>query len=295
MTTPDRPAAVLLVDKPEGPTSHDMVARARRALGTRRIGHTGTLDPFASGLMLLLVGAATRLAEYFAPLSKTYRATLRLGVATDTDDRTGTATARSDAWRGLAPAAVEAALRDRVGTALQRPPAYSARKVAGRAAYRAAREGAPVALAPSPVVIHRIDLLALELPDVTFEVECGTGTYIRALARDTGEALGVPAHLVALRRLAIGPFVVDAAVPGDALTPERAAAALVPVADALSHLCRLEVDATGAGAILHGRTQPAPATVPDAAPLLILHRGTLLAVATARDGLLYPRKVLARA
>ncbi|HSH45652.1 MAG TPA: hypothetical protein VK966_07335, partial [Longimicrobiales bacterium] len=132
---------ILPVDKPEGPTSHDVVAMARRALGVRRIGHTGTLDPFATGLLLLCVGPATRLAEYFSDLSKTYEATARLGVATDTLDRTGSTVSTSEAWRELSPDAIREAFQAEGGTRLQQPPAYSAKRIGGRRSHELAREG----------------------------------------------------------------------------------------------------------------------------------------------------------
>src|SRR5690606_28992033 len=147
--TAEAPAGVLPVDKPEGPTSHDVVALARRALGIRRIGHTGTLDPFATGLLLLCIGPATRLAEYLTGLDKTYEAVARLGVATDTLDHTGEVVQRSDGWQALSPEAVRNAFEEQRGRRLQTPPVYSAKKIGGRRAYELARKG--VELAPEPV------------------------------------------------------------------------------------------------------------------------------------------------
>src|SRR3954470_7378446 len=189
------PNGVLPVDKAVGPTSHDAVAAVRRALKTREVGHTGTLDPFASGLLLVCVGRATRLAEYLTGLPKTYVATMRLGEATDTDDLTGEVIHSSDAWRSLSKDAIADALRAQVGTIQQLPPSYSAKKVAGERLYAAARRGETVERKPVAVTIHSIRVLGIDLPDVEFEVECGAGTYIRAIARDTGAALGVGGHL----------------------------------------------------------------------------------------------------
>src|SRR4051794_6711406 len=211
------PNGVLPVDKPVGPTSHDAVAAVRRALRTREVGHTGTLDPFASGLLLVCVGRATRLAEYLTGLPKTYVATMRLGEVTDTDDLTGEVIHSSDAWRSLSHDAIEDALRAQVGTIQQLPPSYSAKKVGGERMYAAARRGETVERKPVAVTIHAIRVLGIDLPDVEFEVECGAGTYIRAIARDAGAALGVGGHLRALRRTRIGPHAVDRAVPLDAL------------------------------------------------------------------------------
>ena len=181
---------VLAVDKPAGPTSHDVVARARRALQVRRIGHTGTLDPFASGLLLLCIGGATRLAEYLTALPKSYQAVLRLGRATDTDDLTGATLGESDAWREIGEADLRAALAAQAGERLQLPPLYSAKKVGGERMYAAARRGESPAREPVPVRIDRVELLDFRPPEVEFAVDCSSGTYIRAIARDVGRGAG---------------------------------------------------------------------------------------------------------
>ncbi|HWK88934.1 MAG TPA: tRNA pseudouridine(55) synthase TruB, partial [Longimicrobium sp.] len=162
-------SGVLPVDKPAGPTSHDAVAAVRRALRTREVGHTGTLDPFASGLLLVCVGKATRLAEFITPLPKTYLATMRLGQATDSDDLTGAMTSESNAWRQLSPDAIERALAAQVGTIEQLPPAYSAKKVDGERMYAVARRGGEVERKPSTVTIQGIRIISIALPDVVFE------------------------------------------------------------------------------------------------------------------------------
>ncbi len=205
---------LVLVDKPAGPSSHDIVRALRRATGERRVGHTGTLDPFATGLLLLVVGRFTRAAECFHALSKTYRATLRLGRETDTDDLTGEPTGEGD-WSGVSRTAVQAALTARKGSGEQVPATYSAKRLGGRRAYEAARSGAAVELAPVSVVIHDVRLETFDPPDAVFTVRVSTGTYVRALARDLGRDLGCGAHLRALRRTAIGPFRVE-----DAMRPE---------------------------------------------------------------------------
>lgn len=299
MTAPASPPpnGVLPVDKPVGPTSHDAVAAVRRALRTRQVGHTGTLDPFASGLLLVCLGPATRLAEYFAPLPKTYVATMRLGAATDTDDHTGEVIASSDAWRGVTREQVEAALASQVGAIEQVPPAYSAKKVDGRRMYAVARQGGEVERRPVAVTIQGIRVLRFDLPEVAFEVECGSGTYIRAIARDVGEALGVGGHLTALRRTRIGPHDVARAVPIDGLGDEDAVRqALIPPAEAVSHLPRAVVDVAGEADLRHGRAVAAPDGFHAEGPVaLVSAGGGLLAIGEAADGRVRPRKVFAGA
>lgn len=293
MSTVPPPYGVLPVDKPVGPTSHDVVGAARRALRTRQVGHTGTLDPFASGLLLVCVGPATRLAEYFAPLHKTYVATMRLGAATDTDDHTGEVIARSDGWRDLARERVEAALAAQVGMIRQLPPAYSAKKVDGERMYAVARRGGEVERTPVTVTIYAIRVVSIDLPDVVFEVECATGTYIRAIARDAGEALGVGGHLTELRRTRIGPHDVTRAVPMDQLgDEERVRAAMIAPADALSHLARVAADERAVADLRFGRAVAAPAGFAADGPVAVVSAdGELLAVGEAADGWVRPRKV----
>jgi tRNA pseudouridine55 synthase len=290
----DKVDGLLLVDKPAGPTSHDVVAAARRALDTRRIGHSGTLDPFATGLLLLLVGRVTRLAEYLSGLAKRYEAQLRFGLATDTDDATGRVIAESDAWSALSPAAVRSAMEAHVGERLQLPPAYSAKKVAGRRSYAAARAGEILPLTPAAVHIESLRVTSIQLPDVTFEVTCSTGTYIRAIARDIGIELGVPAHLATLRRTAIGPFSVADAVRLEDLSASEAEAVLQPPIEALRHIQRVDIDPVAAGVLMHGgkvALDTPGAALPGIAAVTAGER--LLAVAEVKDGWIVPRKVLA--
>jgi tRNA pseudouridine55 synthase len=286
---------VLPVDKPEGPTSHDVVSRARRALRERRIGHTGTLDPFASGLLLLCLGPATRLAEYLTALPKQYRATLRLGLATDTDDPTGEVVSESERWTALGPSEVREALESQRGERMQLPPRYSAKKVGGERMYAAARRGEEIERAPSRVVIHSLTVLRVELPEVEFEVECSSGTYIRAIARDAGEALGVGGHLTRLRRTRIGDIGVEAALPLEGLQDADAvSAALLPPRSAVAHLPQLLLDEDALRALSHGRPVAAPAsgTLGDGAPVaLIAPDGALAAIGEARGPVIQPRKV----
>jgi tRNA pseudouridine55 synthase len=286
-------SGVIPLDKPEGPTSHDVVARTRRALGTRRVGHTGTLDPFASGLLLVCVGNATRLAEYLTALRKRYVATMRLGVATDTDDHTGEPISESDGWRELTEAEIGAALREQVGERLQLPPRYSAKKVAGERMYAAARRGEEVERAAVPVTIHSIRVLRIDLPEVEFEVDCGSGTYIRAIARDAGEALGVGAHLTRLRRTRVGDFSVEQALPLDALADAEAVdAAILSPARAVGHLASVEVDETGIRAIGYGQGVPASPDTPTGVPVAMLAGPDRLVAIGERVGeRIQPRKV----
>ncbi|MDM4762631.1 tRNA pseudouridine(55) synthase TruB [Galbitalea sp. SE-J8] len=214
-------SGILLVDKPGGVTSHDVVARARRALGTRKVGHAGTLDPMATGLLVLGVDSSTRLLTYLVGLDKVYSATIRFGVATDSDDADGAVTATTDAAH-LTDARLTAALAGQVGDRDQVPSAVSAIKVDGRRAYDRVRAGETVELAARRVRIESIDVLGVRRPgadggdatvDVDVRVACSSGTYIRAIARDAGDETGVGAHLVALRRDRVGPFDVADAVP----------------------------------------------------------------------------------
>jgi len=217
---PAAPNGVLLVDKPRGITSHDVVARARRALNTRKIGHAGTLDPMATGLLILGVGPATRLLTFIVGLDKTYEATIRLGVSTDSDDADGAITDRADAaaLAAVTDARIATGIAALTGEIEQVPSTVSAIKVGGKRAYDLARAGQEVELAARRVTVSRFDVTAVGRTDdgaidLHVSVDCSSGTYIRALARDLGADLGVGGHLTALRRTRIGAFEVrDAAV-----------------------------------------------------------------------------------
>jgi len=205
----DATGGLLLVDKPAGPTSHDVVSAARRAYGERSIGHLGTLDPFATGLLLLLLGRATRLATFIDTEPKVYEAVIRFGTETETDDLSGAVVSTAPLPE---PSAVTAALHALTGALLQLPPAFSAKKVGGVVAYRAARAGTPIELAPAPVTVYEWRDVCADGPQLTATIVCSGGTYIRALARDLGRLAASAAHLVALRRVACGPFSVSDAV-----------------------------------------------------------------------------------
>ena len=213
----DVPPGILLVDKAGGMTSHDVVARARRALSVRKVGHAGTLDPMATGLLVLGVGAATRLLGHFAGSDKTYEATIRLGRTTVTDDREGEVLADVPAGH-LDDEAIRAALAAQTGALAQVPSSVSAVKVGGRRSYDRVRAGEVVELEPRQVTVHRLDVHRIDrstpdVVDVDVTVACTAGTYVRAIARDAGAALGVGGHLTALRRTASGPFDVTGAAP----------------------------------------------------------------------------------
>lgn len=250
------PAGILLVDKPGGVTSHDVVARARRALGTRRVGHAGTLDPMATGLLILGVDGATRLLTFVVGLDKTYEATIRLGAATDTDDAEGTEVSRAEpaAIAALDPARVMAGVTALTGAISQVPSRVSAIKVGGRRAYDLVRAGEEVELKARDVTVSRFDVVdtrsAEGFLDLDVVVDCSSGTYIRALARDLGDGLGVGGHLTALRRTRIGPFGVDDAVEADAIA---GSAMLDPAAAATAVLGRLDVTADEARDLRHGK------------------------------------------
>jgi tRNA pseudouridine55 synthase len=277
---------VLVVDKPAGPTSHDVVERVRRELRVRRAGHTGTLDPFATGVLPVCLGKATRLARFLTEGEKAYRATVRLGVATTTDDRTGEPLGPARAVRADR-AAVERAAAALVGELRQVPPAYSAKRVEGERLYDLARRGVVVERAAVPVTVHALQVVSCEGGQVELDVRCSAGTYVRALARDLGEALGTGGHLTALRRTASGGFSLADAVAWDALD-DRAAARVIPMGALLRELPAVRVTPEGAAAVRHGRDLDA-ALVADGFPtappprLRVLDgEGRLLALAVPR-------------
>ena len=274
-------------------TSHDVVQRVRRVLGLRAVGHTGTLDPFATGLLVLLLGRATRLARFLDRQTKQYLATARLGVQTSTDDLTGTVTAQSSHWELVSRSTLERELGGLEGEQLQRPPQFSAKQVAGERSYRKARRGEVASLEPARVTVHRIELIEYRPPDVTFRAEVSTGTYIRALARDLGERLGVGAHLTELRRQAIGSLRVEDAVSLEQLGPD----AVMPAHAVLPDLPRVELDATERNAVAHGRAVidgRAAGQRGGGAAVALLVAGELVAVAEEENGLLRPKVVLER-
>lgn len=277
----------MLIDKPAGWTSHDVVAVVRRQLGTRDVGHAGTLDPFATGLLVVLVGRATRLARFVTGMAKRYRAVVRFGIGTDTNDPTGAVTARRqpDSWP--ARAELDALATEFVGRQAQRPPAFSAKHVAGTRAHVLARKGQQFDLPDVTVEIHGIDLLEWSPPDLVLEATVGSGTYLRALARDLGVRSGIPAHCAELRRVTVGPLQVR-----DAIAPlEVTAARLLSPAAMVPELVTESVDEAGAREIGFGRRviQHRPYHGTGA---LLAGDGRLLAAAEGRDGWWHPVVVL---
>jgi tRNA pseudouridine55 synthase len=255
----------VLVDKPAGWTSHDVVARLRRAAGTRRVGHAGTLDPMATGLLVVGIDWATRLLTYVVGVDKAYGATIRLGQATVTDDAEGEVTATSDA-SALPDVAVDTAVAALTGAIAQVPSSVSAIKVDGRRAYARVRGGEQVELAARPVVVSRFDIAGRRRVGATLDLDvhvvCSSGTYVRALARDLGTALGVGGHLTALRRTRVGPFRISDAHPLADLTADGAdvAAAMLPAGRAARQLLDVVVlDGEVLAAVRHGR----PVSWPD--------------------------------
>ena len=285
---------LLVLDKAGGTTSRDAVDRALRWFprGTR-VGHTGTLDPLATGVLVLCVGAATRLTEYVQHMAKTYRTTVRLGARSDTDDVDGTVTPVSVPEPSRE--ALVSCLRDFVGEIDQVPPAFSAAKVTGRRAYDLAREGQEVTLQARRVRIDGIDLLRYEYPEVDLEVRCGKGTYIRALARDVGERLGCGGLVEVLRRTCVGPFRAEEAV-SLAVSGAEARARLLPLARAVAGLRGIDVSAQGAAQLRQGKLVPlCGQDIPEAEEVAAFAEdGSLVAVARwdRRRSLLRPTKVM---
>ena len=247
---------ILNVNKPTGPTSFDIIRLVRKGSGIRKAGHAGTLDPMASGVLLVLLEQAARISEHLMELPKTYRATVRLGISTDTYDAEGAPTHEARLVE-VTQTDVEVALEAFVGEIEQTPPAYSAIKVKGRPAHRLARKGAAVALPARTTRIDRIELLCFEPPNVEIDVECGKGTYIRSLAHDLGRALGCGAHLAALVRTRVGPFSVESAT--DVSDLERAfesrewRESLLPMDRGLTQLPSITLHIEDEKDIRHGR------------------------------------------
>jgi tRNA pseudouridine55 synthase len=259
----ESPSGILLADKPPGLSSHDMVARARRALGVRRVGHAGTLDPFATGLLIVLVGRATRLARFFVALPKTYEVVARLGARSTTGDPEG-----EIVETGTVPAMLVLPL----GVVRQRPPAYSAVKVAGERAYARARRGEAVETAEREVTVYEASERWREGDRAGLRFVCSSGTYVRSLVADLGDA-----YCLELRRTAIGPFSVERAWPGDGV------AALVTVAEAWARFGSvLELDEAQAQAVGHGRAIPGRGV--DGSALLVDPAGQAVAVASEQGG-----------
>lgn len=254
-------SGVLVVDKPVGLTSHDVVQIIRRGTGIRRAGHTGTLDPRASGVLVVLIGPAVRLSEYVSASDKRYQATIRLGSSTDTYDAEGAVTASTTSWNDITEESFNEILQKFVGEIEQVPPPYSAVKVKGRRAYDMARQGEEVELEPRKINVYSLEVLEWAPPEVVIDVYCSSGTYVRSLANDMGEQLGCGAHLIGLRRTKSGRFTLRDAVPlrrlQEAFNAGEWYRYLIPAAEALADWPMVELDADQVELVRHGHRVPA--------------------------------------
>jgi tRNA pseudouridine55 synthase len=300
--TSGEPVGFLVVDKPAGMSSHDVVSAVRKASSVRRVGHAGTLDPMATGVLVVGIGSATRLLDAVQGTAKSYRATLRLGVATDTYDADGKVVGRTDP-SGVSRDAFEAALAAYLGPIEQRPPMYSAVRHQGRKLYELARKGVEVERAPRPVAIHEIRLEAWSPPDAEIHLTASAGTYVRSLAHDLGADLGVGAHVAALRRTAVGRFQASDAVPlpraVEALAEGWWDRLVLPMDAALLELPALIVGSRAEADIRHGRAFKSAALGSPPAGTVRVYASDGRFVATARwddvDGRWLPERVFASA
>jgi tRNA pseudouridine55 synthase len=281
---------VLVVDKPSGMTSHDVVDEVRRVLGTRKVGHGGTLDPDATGVLVVGIGKATRLLSYAQAVPKRYLATVRFGITTTTQDASGEVLERREAV--VTPEAVTVELRMFVGEIEQVPPMVSAVKIGGERLYRKARRGEDVERPARRVRVYAADLLSFRegtQPEADVDVRCSAGTYIRTLAHDLGERLGCGAHLVSLRRTEAGGFEPADACALTDVGPER----ILPMLDVVRALPQTEVDEDEAAAVANGRPLPAVnGSLDEGAATALLHGGRLLAVYRRKGGTLVAERVV---
>jgi tRNA pseudouridine55 synthase len=287
---------VLVIDKPAGCTSHDVVQHARRVLGVSRIGHLGTLDPMATGVLPLVIGKATRLAQFFKNRDKVYEGRMRLGFATDTYDRTGKQVGEVETSLPER-AELDVAFRELTGTFQQIPPAVSAKKVAGVESYKLARKNEQVELAPVEVTVHEFTMLDFEPPYVRFRIHCSGGTYVRSLVHDAGRRVGCGAHVDELRRTASGEFRADVAVTLERLAElqadGRVAEAMVAVETMLPEFPCYKVPPMLVGAVLSGRDFRTVPPVNAPRVKVLSHEGRLLAIADRKDmGFFHPSIVL---
>ena len=288
-------SGVLVIDKPIGLTSHDVVQIIRRGTGIRRAGHTGTLDPRASGVLVVLIGPAVRLSEYVSASDKRYQATIRLGSTTDTYDSEGMVTSESSA-NHITEERFDEILQTYVGEIEQVPPPYSAVKVKGKKAYEMARKGEQVKLEPRKIQVYSLDILEWDPPEVVIDAYCSSGTYVRSLANDLGESLGTGAYLIGLRRTKSGRFTLREAVPLRRLKEAFQAGDwykfLIPAADALGDWPAVELDADQVDLVRHGHRIPAE---PDSEgwSRAISQQGDLVALLeyNSESGEWQPRKV----
>ena len=277
---------VLAIDKPPGMTSHDVVDAVRKRLGTRKVGHAGTLDPGATGLLLIGVGRATRFLSYAQEAPKRYRAEARFGVSTTTQDAWGEVVAERSVT--IERDDVDRALKDLIGVVEQVPPMVSAVKVGGERLYKKARRGEEVDRVARTVTVYAFELTDLDLPNATFDVHCSAGTFVRTLIHDLGEALGCGAHMTALRRTEAGGFTEADAIPLEDVATER----IRPLVDIVRELPRFELDEAQDVAVGHGRPLTVRLDVPEGGPIALVREGELRAVYRPKDGVLVADRVL---
>ena len=288
---------ILNITKPSGWTSHDVVQKVRNIMGGKKVGHTGTLDPLATGVLVLCVGKATRIARYLEAGVKEYRAEMQLGVTTDTLDADGTIV-ETRQYRAPERKTIEGVLRSFTGERLQYPPVYSALKVSGVPSYRLARQGRAQPLKARPVTVYRIDFSGFTDPVLRFTVRCAKGLYVRSLCADIGERLGMGAHLTSLVRTCSGRFRLEQAITLEALAhraaEKRLESALIPIDEALADFPVVAIGALEAGRVKNGNQVPTPLpSFPGEGGPLRVHdqTGRLLALARAREGMLKPELV----
>ncbi len=286
-------SGLLLVDKPAGMTSHDVVSRVRRLARTRQVGHTGTLDPDATGLLPVAIGICTRLVPFLLLDEKGYDFTMRLGEQTQTDDASGSVIAQAP-WSHVTPEALREALAGFRGELMQQPPRYSAIRIDGKRAYAMAREGEDFELEARPVTVHELTLRSMALPDASLHMRCGSGTYVRSLVRDLGLALQTRAHTVSIRRTQVGPFMLEEAMALDDLLeagPDRLHERLLPPAAMLRGAPVHVADDAQVEALGYGKSLPyegPPATVVG----IVDRQGSLVALGESTgQGVLKPRRV----
>jgi len=282
---------ILSIDKPAGMTSHDVVQRIRRLSGLRRVGHAGTLDPLATGVLLLCLGRATRLAEYLMHLDKEYEATVRLGQTTDTYDSEGSIVTEKS-YAHVTPDLLSETLPQFQGDIQQKPPMYSAVKKGGQPLYKLARRGLEVERSYRTVTVYTLELLSYESPELRLRISCSSGTYIRSLAHDLGESLGCGGHVAALRRKSVGAFTDGDAIPLETLDSGNLRAHVQGMDRAISHLPRVDLSESDVSALSHGQAVPMAALSP-ATDLARAYgpSGQFLGVMVASGSFWRPRKM----
>lgn len=284
-------AGILVIDKPTGMSSHDVVGRVRRVAGLRRVGHAGTLDPLATGVLVVCLGQATRLVEYVMGRPKTYVARVRLGQTTDSYDADGVVVAERPLTFTLAD--LDNALAHFAGEIMQRPPMFSAVKQQGQPLYKLARQGIEVERPLRPVTIYALQLVACDLPFVELHIRCSAGTYIRTLAHDLGDMLGCGGHIVALRRTAVGSFTSEQAVALEALTADNVAGYLQVAETAVLHLPTLTLPNAEAERLAQGQRLVCQPHQPEADLVRVYgENGRFIGIAQQQNGVWQPQKIL---